>query len=175
MKKLLYTIAVLFLISACQTAPCECEKATSGFITGSDQSVMLGSDETIEIFKSIDESWQSRDYETLKSLIADEATLRFEDGTFATNGDEFIAKVESDYQESLANDEEWAWVINYAFTAKPTATEEGAPNERGEWVSAQFTSPRDEVWIEWYQIENGKLINWISAKADPVKLSLIHI
>ena len=76
MKKLLYTIAGLFLISACQTAPCECEKATSGFITGSDQSVMLGSDETIEIFKSIDESWQSRDYETLKSLIADEATLR---------------------------------------------------------------------------------------------------
>ena len=156
-------------MTACQTAPCECEKATSGFITGSDQSVMLGSDETIEIFKSIDESWQSRDYETLKSLIADEATLRVEDGTFATNGDEFIAKVESDYQESLANDEEWAWVINYAFTAKPTATEEGAPNERGEWVSAQFTSPRDEVWIEWYQIENGKLINWISAKADPVK------
>jgi hypothetical protein len=169
MKKLLYTIAGLFIITACQTAPSECEKATSGFITGSDQSVMLGSDETIEIFKSIDESWQSRDYETLKSLIADEATLRFEDGTFATNGDEFIAKVESDYQESLANDEEWAWVINYAFTAKPTATEEGAPNERGEWVSAQFTSPRDEVWIEWYQIENGKLINWISAKADPVK------
>ena len=169
MKKLLYTIAGLFIITACQTAPCECEKATSGFITGSDQSVMLGSDETIEIFKSIDESWQSRDYETLKSLIAAEATLRFEDGTFATNGDEFIAKIESDYQESLANDEEWAWVINYAFTAKPTATEEGAPNERGEWVSAQFTSPRDEVWIEWYQIENGKLINWISAKADPVK------
>ena len=169
MKKLLYTIAGLFIMTACQTAPCECEKATSGFIKGSDQSVMLGSDETIEIFKSIDESWQSRDYETLKSLIADEATLRFEDGTFATNGDEFIAKVESEYQESLANDEEWAWVINYAFTAKPTATEEGAPNERGEWVSAQFTSPRDEVWIEWYQIENGKLINWISAKADPVK------
>ena len=169
MKKLLYTIAGLFIITACQTAPCECEKATSGFITGSDQSVMLGSDETIEIFKSIDESWQSRDYETLKSLIADEATLRFEDGTFATNGDEFIAKVESDYQESLVNGEEWAWVINYAFTAKPTATEEGAPNERGEWVSAQFTSPRDEVWIEWYQIENGILIKWISAKADPVK------
>ena len=169
MKKLLYTIAGLFIITACQTAPSECEKATSGFITGSDQSVMLGSDETIEIFKSIDESWQSRDYETLKSLIADEATLRFEDGTFATNGDEFIAKVESEYQESVANGEEWAWVINYAFTAKPTATEEGAPNERGEWVSAQFTSPRDEVWIEWYQIENGKLINWISAKADPVK------
>ena len=169
MKKLLYTNAGVFIMTAWQTAPCECEKATSGFITGSDQSVMLGSDETIEIFKSIDESWQSRDYETLKSLIADEATLRFEAGTFATNGDEFIAKVESDYQESLANDEEWAWVINYAFTAKPTATEEGAPNERGEWVSAQFTSPRDEVWIEWYQIENGKLINWISAKADPVK------
>ena len=169
MKKLLYTIAGLFIMTACQTAPCECEKATSGFITGSDQSVMLGSDETIEIFKSIDESWQSRDYETLKSLIADEATLRFEDGTFATNGDEFIAKVESDYQDCFAIDEDWAWVINYAFTAKPTATEEGAPNERGEWVSAQFTSPRDEVWIEWYQIENGKLINWISAKADPVK------
>ena len=169
MKKLLYTVAGLFLITACETAPCECEKATSGFITGSDQSVMLGSDETIEIFKSIDESWQSRDYETLKSLIADEATLRFEDGTFATNGDEFIAKVESDYQESITNGEEWAWVINYAFTAKPTASEQGAPNERGEWVSAQFTSPRDEVWIEWYQIENGKLINWISAKADPIK------
>ena len=169
MKKSLYTVAGLFLITACETNPCECEKATSGFITGSDQSVMLGSDETIEIFKSIDESWQSRDYETLKSLIADEATLRFEDGTFATNGDEFIVKVESDYQESIANGEEWAWVINYAFTAKPTATEQGAPNERGEWVSAQFTSPRDEVWIEWYQIENGKLINWISAKADPIK------
>ena len=67
------------------------------------------------------------------------------------------------------NGEEWAWVINYAFSAKPTKTEEGAPNERGEWISAQFTSPKDEVWIEWYQIEDGKLINWISAKSDPIK------
>ena len=81
----------------------------------------------------------------------------------------YVEKIESDYQESIENGEEWAWVINYAFSVKPTKTEEGAPNERGEWVSAQFTSPRDEVWIEWYQIENGKLINWISAKSDPIK------
>ena len=169
MKKIIYLIAGLFIFSACQTTPCECEKSTSGFITGSDQSVMLGSDESIEIFKTIDAAWQSRDYETLKGLIADEATLRFEDGTFATNGEEFVEKIESDYQESVDNGEEWAWVINYAFSAKPTKTEEGAPNERGEWISAQFTSPKDEVWIEWYQIEDGKLINWISAKSDPIK------
>ena len=86
MKKIIYLIAGLFIFSACET-PCECEKPKSGFITGSDQSVMLGSDESIEIFKTIDAAWQSRDYETLKGLIADEATLRFEDGTFATNGD----------------------------------------------------------------------------------------
>ena len=75
MKKIIYLIAGLFIFSACQTTPCECEKSTSGFITGSDQSVMLGSDESIEIFKTIDAAWQSRDYETLKGLIADEATL----------------------------------------------------------------------------------------------------
>ena len=53
MKKIIYLIAGLFIFSACQTTPCECEKSTSGFITGSDQSVMLGSDESIEIFKTI--------------------------------------------------------------------------------------------------------------------------
>ena len=31
MKNLVYTIAGLFLLSACQTAPCECEKETNGF------------------------------------------------------------------------------------------------------------------------------------------------
>ena len=33
-------------------------------------------------------------------------------------------KIESDYQESVENGEE-AWVINYAFSAKSTKTEEG--------------------------------------------------
>ena len=67
---------------------------------------MMGSNATVEIFKIIDKAWADRDYETLKGLIADEATLRFEDGTFATNGDEFIEKIESDYQESIENGEE---------------------------------------------------------------------
>ena len=71
MKKIIYLIAGLFIFSACET-PCECETPKSGFITGSDQSVMLGSDESIEIFKTIDAAWQSRDSVSYTHLRAHE-------------------------------------------------------------------------------------------------------
>ena len=34
MKNFIYLIAGLFLITACQTAPCECEAKGNGFIDG---------------------------------------------------------------------------------------------------------------------------------------------
>ena len=41
MKNFIYLIAGLFLITACQTAPCECEAKGNGFIDGTGQSVNI--------------------------------------------------------------------------------------------------------------------------------------
>ena len=58
-------------MSACQTAPCECEKETNGFGPFEGQSVYLGSQETVDVFNAIHAAWAARDYETLKSYIVD--------------------------------------------------------------------------------------------------------
>ena len=148
MKNFIYLIAGLFLITACQTAPCECEAKGNGFVAPG-QSVNMGSESTVDVFKKIDEAWLARDYETMKAHIADEGNYRFFDGTVVTNGEDFVAKVEQSYQEDLANGVPWEWNTDYAFAVYPSKTEDDNWNEKGEWVNAQFCllytspSPRD--------------------------------
>ena len=101
MKKIIYLIAGLFIFSACQTTPCECKDSSNGFVLDG-QSVTMGSEATVDVFKKIDAAWLIRDYETMKAHIADEGNYRFYDGTVVTNGEDFVAKVEASYQEDLA-------------------------------------------------------------------------
>ena len=169
MKNFIYLIAGLFLITACQTAPCECEAKGNGFIDGTGQSVNIGSESTVDVFKKIDAAWAARDYETMKAHIADDGNYRFYDGTVVTNGEDFVAKVEQSYQEDLANGVPWEWNTDYAFAVYPSKTEDDNWNEKGEWVNAQFTGADGSTVIEWYQIEGDQLISWLQTKAETPK------
>ena len=168
MKNFIYLIAGLFLITACQTAPCECEAKGNGFVAPG-QSVNMGSESTVDVFKKIDEAWLARDYETMKAHIADEGNYRFFDGTVVTNGEDFVAKVEQSYQEDLANGVPWEWNTDYAFAVYPSKTEDDNWNEKGEWVNAQFTGADGSTVIEWYQIEGDQLISLLQTKAETTK------
>ena len=79
MKKLINTMLGLFLFASCAAPPCECENSASGFVLPG-QSVNMGSEATVDIFKKIDAAWMVRDYETMKAHIADEGNYRFGTG-----------------------------------------------------------------------------------------------
>lgn len=165
MKKLLSTIVGLFLISACQTAPCECEKESNGFGPFEGQSIFIGSQETVDVFNAIDSAWAARDYETLKSYIVDGGNFSFADGTVVTNGDDFVAYIDAEYQQAIESGSEWGWNTDYAFAAYPAGSDDPeAWNQDGQWVNAQFTSA-DGRYVEWYHIVDGKLNAWNQAKA----------
>ena len=99
MKKIILLLGLFgILISCTETKPCDIP--TNGFIDGSDQTIMMGSQKTVEVFKKIDAAWAARDYETLKAHIG-EGTFFHDDGTVTNNGDSFVAKIESSYQSSI--------------------------------------------------------------------------
>ena len=166
MKKLLL-LSLITLFISCANQDQECETPSNGFIEGTGQSVTLGSEATVDVFKAIDKAWAERDYESFKTLISDEGNYTHDDNSVSTNAEEFIAHIEAGYQDSLEKDEEWGWVTNFAFSVKPTKSEDGDyANENGEWVCARFTGANGDVYEEWYQIVNGKLAMWSSAKRE---------
>ncbi len=166
MKKLLL-LSLITLFISCADQDQECETPSNGFIEGTGQSVTLGSEATVDVFKAIDKAWAERDYESLKTLISDEGNYTHDDNSVSTNAEEFIAHIEAGYQDSLEKDEEWGWVTNFAFSVKPTKSEDGDyANENGEWVCARFTGANGDVYEEWYQIVDGKLAMWSSAKRE---------
>ena len=140
MKKIILLFSLFGLIISCaDTKPCD--EPTNGFITGTSQTVMLGSEATVEVFKTIDKAWLERDYYTLKAHLSDEGIYRHADGSISNNGDEFIASIEKDYQDTIDKGEKWGWTTNFAFAAKPSASEDPAnTNTNGEWICARFTS-----------------------------------
>ena len=91
MKNLIYLLFGLIIITGCETAPCDCEEKSNGFVERTGQAIMLGSDASVEVVKNIDNAWRSRDYETLKSLVADDAKLFHDDGRVSTGGDESVS------------------------------------------------------------------------------------
>ena len=100
MKKIILLFSLFGLIVSCaDTKPCD--EPTNGFITGTSQTVMLGSEATVEVFKTIDKAWLERDYYTLKAHLSDEGIYRHADGSISNNGDEFIASIEKDYQDTI--------------------------------------------------------------------------
>ena len=166
MKKLLL-LSLITLFISCADQDQECETPSNGFIEGTGQSVTLGSEATVDVFKAIDKAWAERDYESLKTLISDEGNYTHDDNSVSTNAEEFIAHIEAGYQDSLEKDEEWGWVTNFAFSVKPTKSVDGDyANENGEWVCARFTGANGDVYEEWYQIVDGKLAMWSSAKRE---------
>ena len=164
MKNFIYILFGLIILTGCETAPCECEEKSNGFVERTGQAIMLGSDASVEVVKNIDNAWRARDYETLKSLVADDAKLHHDDGRVSTGGEEFIAAIESDYNETIAEGNEWDWVMNFAFAVKVSESENEEWNDDGEWVSARFTTASDEVYEELYYIVDGKLSLLGSAK-----------
>jgi len=166
MKKLLL-LSLITLFISCANQDQECETPSNGFIEGTGQSVTLGSEATVDVFKAIDKAWAERDYESLKTLISNEGNYTHDDNSVSTNAEEFIAHIEAGYQDSLEKDEEWGWVTNFAFSVKPTKSVDGDyANENGEWVCARFTGANGDVYEEWYQIVDGKLAMWSSAKRE---------
>ena len=159
MKKLSFLI-VLLLISCNQTnQPCDNEIKSNGFIADTDQGVMLASDNAVDLFKSLDKAWFDRDYEKIKTLVAENATLRFASGEKGEGPEDLINLIEKEYQENINNGAEWGWTTDYAFSVKNTPTDNPKTGDIGEWVLAEFTSEKFNT-IEWYQFNEGKLINW---------------
>ena len=102
----------------------------------------------------------------IKTFIADKATLSFHDGYVARTPQEFVDKIESEYQSSIANQENWGWRTVYAFSVHPKGSDDpAADNQDGQWVNAQFESA-DATYIEWYHIVDGKLKAWYQAKGN---------
>ncbi|MAU62838.1 MAG: hypothetical protein CMC38_00595 [Flavobacteriaceae bacterium] len=161
MKNYILLFSLIGLFISC--AP-NCEVATNGFGPYEGQTVFMGSDSSVDVVKEIDAAWVKRDYDALKALISDGGNFTFSDGLVVNTGEEFASKVEEDYQKSLDDGQEWGWNIDYAFSVKPRGSDDpAATNQDGEWVNAQFTG-QDGVYIEWYQIVDGKLVSWFSAK-----------
>ena len=164
MKKILFVLSILITFS------CGQEKTnnppTNGFGPYDGQSVFLGDESTVDVFKTIDAAWAKRDYDTLKTLIADGGLYIFEDGYTATTAQEFVDKIEKGYLEAVEKGEEWSWKIDYAFSVHPKGSgDPKALNQEGQWVNAQFTSG-DAIYIEWYQIVDRKLKMWYQSKGN---------
>ena len=166
MRKLLLAIPVLITMGCAQKE--KAPKASNGFGPYEGQTVYLGDNATVEVFKAIDAAWADRDYTTMKTLIQDGGMFVFEDGYKASTAQEFVDKIEAEYQESLEKEEEWGWRTDYAFAAYPKGSDDPkATNQEGQWVNAQFTG-NDGTYIEWYQIVDGKLKMWYQTKGDYV-------
>ena len=166
MRKLLLIIPVLLTMGCAQKE--KAPKASNGFGPYEGQTVYLGDNATVEVFKAIDAAWADRDYTTLKTMIQNGGLFVFEDGYTASTAQEFVDKIEAEYQESLEKEEEWGWRTDYAFAAYPKGSDDPkATNQEGQWVNAQFTG-NDGTYIEWYQIVDGKLKMWYQTKGDYV-------
>jgi len=166
MKNFIYVFSLFLIVSSCGQADCQCEAETNGFAPNEGQAVMMGSQASVDVVVAMDKTWAARDYDALKSFIADEAVLQFEDGQKASNGDEFVAIIDKQYQEGLAEGNSGEWKFRYAFSIKPSKPEgTDYANNRGEWVNAGFDGS-DGTYNEWYQVEDGKIISWSQTKGD---------
>jgi hypothetical protein len=164
MRKLLLALPLFLAIGCAQQE--KAAEPTNGFGPYEGQSVYLGDEATVTVFKALDAAWAARDYTTMKDMIEDGGMFVFEDGDTVTTGQEFVDKIEADYQESLEKEVEWGWKIDYAFAAHPKGSNDPkATNQEGQWVNAQFTG-NDGTYIEWYQIVEGKLKMWYQTKGD---------
>ena len=71
----------LFLFTSCETtAPCECENGTNGFIEGTEQSINIGSESTVDVFKKIDSTFEKIQQQNKHNCFVVDAALIYESG-----------------------------------------------------------------------------------------------
>ena len=97
MKNLLIIIFSALLLSCSDTV--ENSQKSSGYIADG-QKVMIGSDETVEIFKQIDNALFERDYDAIRELVAEDARLVFANGDIGQGPEDLIEVIEREYQQS---------------------------------------------------------------------------
>ena len=159
MKKIHFLFIVLVVLIGCQS---------NGFINKTGQTVQLGSQSSVEVFKQIDKAWAERDYEKLKTMIHSEGKFTNADGEVFNTSSEFIDWIEKSYQESVSSGQSFGWETNFAFAVKVTKGE-NQDNDDGDYVNARFTAESDgTVYDEWYYIVDNKLKSWEqSSQAKP--------
>ena len=161
--KYLYFTLILCLSMTFSVAQ---KKNSNGFGPLEGQKIMLGSQKSVDIFNKIDKAWLERDYQTLESLVSEKLIWKSAQGPSGVDAKSFIEWTKKDYQNLKAAGEEWAWKTVYAFAVKLTSSIDPKPkNEYGDWVNARFDGSDGTMYIDWYQIDQGKLINWYNAKA----------
>jgi hypothetical protein len=129
----------------------------------------MGASEAIEVFNKLDVAWAKRDYELMKTFIAEKASLSFSDGFIATTPQEFVDRIK--FQSDNGDFSEWT--TDYVFAVK--LTDDGSEETKmdsGDWINAQFTTINknpdseisSEVYYEYYHIVDGKVTEWNSFK-----------
>ncbi len=166
MKKV-FIVGLLLIGCSQKNLPCDEKIQSNGFIIDTNQQVMLASEKAVDLFKEIDKAWFERDYDKIKTLVAEDANLRFASGDKGVGPMDLINLIEKEYKENTSSGTEWGWTTDYAFSVKNTPTENPKPGDIGEWVLAEFTSKKFNT-IEWYQFNGGKLINWYQFNS-PIK------
>jgi len=170
MKNYVLIFISLFVFS-CSDMNHVCEIPSNGFINGVEAQVMMGTESAVEVFKEMDKAWATRDYDLLKTFVADDAIMKFADGEVATGPDQFIDQIKNEVieiEEEKGN--EFKWTTDYAFALAVTEGE-------GDWVNAQFTSSHTnpdselsaEVFYEFYHIINGKVHEWNQFKREVLR------
>ena len=132
MKRFLATIILLSLTISAHS------QQSNGFGPEEGQSIALGSQVTVDIFNRFDKAWSERDYETIKSYVAEEALMRFNNGTIVEGPKAFVKEIEKQYKE-IEKTYGWGWETLSAFSIKGIgAKDPSVRNQIGEWVNAQF-------------------------------------
>ena len=162
MKRFLATIILLSLTISAHS------QQSNGFGPEEGQSIALGSQVTVDIFNRFDKAWSERDYETIKSYVAEEALMRFNNGTIVEGPKAFVKEIEKQYKE-IEKTYGWGWETLSALSIKGIgAKDPSVRNQIGEWVNAQFRGKDGSITIEWYQIHEGKIIYWYQANGKPM-------
>ena len=174
---LIMALICTFIFTSCKEIS-PCEAPTNGFLTDTDFQVKMGSSEAVKVFKDLDDAWAKLDYDTMKALIADEASFSFDDGFIATGPQEFVDKIKAQVAKSLAEGNKYEWTTDYAFALALTDDEDDATSiDSGDWVNAQFTSKNtnpeseidSEIIYEYYHIVDGKVTSWSQFKKTIIR------
>jgi hypothetical protein len=161
---LIYSLTLVSCVS-----PPPCETPVNGFLTGTSKQVKMGNTDAVNVFKQLDIAWANLDYEKMKTFIAEDAYLSFDDGFLATTPQEFIDKIKTEVAQTQAEGNNYEWTTNYAFALAQTDDgDDQTTGDIGDWVNAQFTSKTtnpdseidSEVIYEYYHIVEGKVTQW---------------
>jgi hypothetical protein len=98
-------------------------------------------------------------------MIIGGGLYNFEDGTSVSNSQDFVDKIESEYQSSIANQENWGWRTVYAFFFIPS--DQMTPQQTIKTVNGSTPSLKllTQLILR-YHIVDGKLNTWYQAKGD---------